>query len=78
MLCDDIEDWNAGWGGREDQKGGDIVYLTLLHIVVRQKPTQHCKAIILQLKINFKKVRKLSYAIRKLIKSSEASLLPVF
>ena len=30
------------------------VYLWLIHIVVWQKPIQHCKAIILQLKINFK------------------------
>ena len=28
------------------------VYLRLIHIVVQQKPTQHCKTIILQLKIN--------------------------
>jgi len=26
------------------------VYLRLIHIVIWQKPTQHCKAIILQLK----------------------------
>ena len=26
------------------------MYLWLIHIVVKQKPTQHCKAIILQLK----------------------------
>ena len=31
------------------------VYLLLVHVVVWQKPTQHCKAIILQLKRNFKK-----------------------
>ena len=30
----------------------DYVYLRLIHGDVRQKPTQHCKAIILQLKIN--------------------------
>ena len=30
-------------------------YLWLIHVVVWQKPTQYCKAIILQLKINFKK-----------------------
>ena len=60
-------------GGWEGQEGGDIAYLTLIHVVVWQKPTQHCKAIILQLKINFLKVtkdRKVRYAIRKLIKSS--------
>ena len=27
------------------------VYLLLVHVVVWQKPTQHCKVIILQLKI---------------------------
>ena len=31
------------------------VYLWLVHIVLWQKPKQHYKAILLQLKINFKK-----------------------
>ena len=31
------------------------VYIQLIHIVVQQKLTQHCKAIILQLKISLKK-----------------------
>jgi len=31
------------------------IYLWLLHIDVQQKPTQDCKAIILQLKKNLKK-----------------------
>ena len=31
------------------------MYLWLIHADVWQKPTQHCKAIILQLKINLKK-----------------------
>ena len=45
-----------GWGMEESLKGeGTRVYLWLIHVIVRQKPTQHCKAIILQLKINFKK-----------------------
>ena len=39
-------------GGREAQKGG---WIWLIRVVVWQKPTQHCKAIILQLK-SFKKV----------------------
>ena len=34
-------------------------HLRLTHIVVWQKPTQHWKAIILQLKINLKKGKKL-------------------
>ena len=47
MLCDDLEgqDWESG--GREPQEGGDMILK-----VVQQKPTQHCKAVILQLKIN--------------------------
>ena len=42
-------------GKKEVQEGGDIVYLWLIHIDVWQKPTQHCKAIILQLKKRIKK-----------------------
>ena len=38
--------------GKEAQEGGIYVYLELTHIVVWQKPAQHCKAIILQLKKN--------------------------
>ena len=34
------------------------VYLWPIHVVVQQKPTQHCKAIIPQLKIHFKKCKK--------------------
>ena len=41
-----------GCGGEgRFKKEGDI---RLIQIVVEQKPTQHCKAIILQLKVNFK------------------------
>ena len=32
---------------------GTYVYLRLIHVEVWQKPTQYCKAIILQLKKNF-------------------------
>ena len=35
----------------EVQEGGDI-YLWLIHVDAWQKPTQYCKVIILQLKIN--------------------------
>ena len=41
-------------GGRFKWKG-KYVYLLLIRVDVWQKPTQYCKAIILQLKINFKK-----------------------
>ena len=31
------------------------MYFWLIHIVIPQKPTQHCKAVFLQLKINLNK-----------------------
>ena len=37
------------------KREGTYVYLWLSHVDVWKKPTQYCKAIILQLKINFKK-----------------------
>ena len=53
-LYDDLEGWNLE--EREAQERRDIhTYLLLICIVVQQKPTQHCKAIILQLKIQIKK-----------------------
>ena len=58
MLPDDLEEWDVGWvGGRLKSKGMNV-YLWLIHIVMWQKPTQHCKAIILQLNIfQFKKLK---------------------
>ena len=46
------------WRGRGGAGGGwDVapVYPRLIHADVRQKPTQRCKAVLLQLKINLKK-----------------------
>ena len=37
---------------------GRYVYLELIHVVGQQIVIQHCKAIILQLKINFKNLLK--------------------
>ena len=34
------------------KKEGTYVYLWVIHVDVWQKPTQYCKAIIIQLKIN--------------------------
>jgi len=45
-----------GWEGERLKREGTYVYLELIHAVLQKKPTQHCKAIILQLKINFKKI----------------------
>ena len=45
-----------GWEvGRRFKMEGTYIYLWLTHVDVWQNPTQHCKAIIHQLKINFKK-----------------------
>ena len=45
------------------KREGTYVYLRLIHVVVWAKPTQYCKAIILQLKINNKKAPKNKYHI---------------
>ena len=50
VLCDYLEGWEGvGVGGRFKREG-TCVYLLLIHAVVWQRPTQHCKAIIFQLK----------------------------
>ena len=46
-----------GGGGSEAQEGGNICTIQLIYAVAQQKPTQHCKAIILQLKNNDKYYR---------------------
>ena len=38
--------------GRRFKREGTYVHLWLIHVAVWQRPTQHSKAIILQLKIN--------------------------
>ena len=45
----------VGCVGRSFKKEVTFVYLRLIYIFVWQKPTQHCKPIILQLKVFFKK-----------------------
>ena len=50
MFCDHREGWNRE-GVREMQVGGDMgidVYIKLIHFVIQQKLTHHCKTIILQ------------------------------
>ena len=42
MLCEELEGWEGG-------ARGDVCILWLIHIVVWQKSTQNCKAIILQI-----------------------------
>ena len=43
-----------GVSGRNAQEGGVYVYTELIHVVVQQKLTQNCRAIILQLKNKLK------------------------
>ena len=50
VLCDHLEGWDRE-GRKETQEGGDVgiyVYIELIHFIVQQKLTHHCKAIILQ------------------------------
>ena len=56
MLCD-LEGWDGAGGGRGVRRERTYVYLWLMHVAAWQKPTQYCKPIILQFKINlfFKK-----------------------
>ena len=42
VLCDDIEGWEGG------KREVIYVHIQLIHVVVQQKLTQHCKAITLQ------------------------------
>ena len=56
MLSDNLDDeMERDMGGRFKRER-TYVYLWLIHADVWQKPTQYCKAILFQLKINkFKK-----------------------
>ena len=52
MLCNNLEGWDEKGDGREGQEGRDIVIPMADYVYIWQKPTQYCKASILQLKIN--------------------------
>ena len=58
MLCDSLEGWEGVGEGRGFKREETCVYQWLICVDVWQKPTQYCKAIILQLKINKLKKRK--------------------
>ena len=61
MLCDDLEGWEEGSGERGYTHTHTHTHMhthTQLIHVVWQKATQHCKGIILQLKINSKRRKK--------------------
>ena len=48
MLCDNPEGWDGVGDGRRIQEGGDICIPVADHDDEWQRPTQYCKAIILQ------------------------------
>ena len=66
MLSDNPEGRDGVRNGKEVQKEGTYVYLWQIHVDVWQKPTQYCKAIILQLKINKLKKKEKTEDTRKL------------
>ena len=52
MLCDNQEGRDVWEVGERFKGEGTYICLWLIHADVRQKPTQYCKAIIPQIKIN--------------------------
>ena len=52
MLCNNLLGWDGVEEGGRFKREGTYVYLWPVHVDVWQSPTQHFKAIILQLKIN--------------------------
>ena len=50
MLCDDLDGWDRGMGGRFKRES-IYVYIKLFNFVVQQKLTHHCKAITLREKL---------------------------
>ena len=47
-LCNNLEGWDRKGDVRRFRRKGTYVYPWLIHVDVWQKPTQFCKAIILQ------------------------------
>ena len=48
MLWDDLHGWDGV--GERFKREGIYAYTYLIHVIIQQKLTQHCKAITLQLK----------------------------
>ena len=51
-LCNNLEEWDGEENGSEVQEGGDVCTPMGDSCWFWQKPTQYCKAIILQLEVN--------------------------
>ena len=50
VRWDNPEGWGGEVAGRGIQDGETHVHQWLIHVDVRQKPPEYCKAIVLQLK----------------------------
>ena len=57
-LCNTLEGWDGRKVRGRFEREGTYIYLWQVHVDVWQKPTQFCKAIILQLKYKLKKKKK--------------------
>ena len=53
-TCEQFKITDKSRTRRKLKREETCVYLQLIHIVIQQRPTQHCKAIILQLNIYLK------------------------
>ena len=51
-VTTNLKGWDGGWVRGRFNREGTHVYLRLMHVVVWQKPTEHCREAIFQLKIN--------------------------
>ena len=51
IFLDSLDGWDGGVGVRS-KRNGIYVYINLIYVVVQQKWTQHCKAIIFSEKLN--------------------------
>ena len=58
MIYENLEmgDGSVEVGGSFKREGIQVS-IWLIHSAVWQKPTQHCKAVLLQLKISFKRTK---------------------
>ena len=54
VLCENLEWWDGVVGVVEQRFKWEntYVHLWLIHVDIWQKPTQYCKAIIIQLKVS--------------------------
>ena len=50
VLCGDLEGWDGDEVGRRLKRKGISVYTYLIHHAIQKKLTQHCEAIMVQLK----------------------------